>query len=126
MVLPYQLNQQEYERVDGEFTYQGQLYRLAKQKHENDTLYLVCIDSKQEMLLTNSLNDFIKLSNDIPTTSKHAIYFICKLLKDYQRETHEDLIAGAGWFLTIFYSEEKSLYFNPHIPVSSPPPKLLG
>jgi hypothetical protein len=37
VAVPYQIDSEGYERVDGEFEHQGEFYRLVKQKYQNDT-----------------------------------------------------------------------------------------
>lgn len=61
--LPY-VQQQSYERVNGEFEYQGQYYSLVKQRFENDTLFLVCIKDQHKKKLVNVLNEYSNLVNN--------------------------------------------------------------
>lgn len=63
--LPYQISQATFERYNGEIEVDGKLYKYAKRKVANDTLFLMCIPNTKKMLLENARNDFFKLSNDL-------------------------------------------------------------
>lgn len=123
MSLPYELNQQQYERVDGEFAHEGRIYRLVKQKYVSDTLYLVCIPSHKEKLLQNVMSDYIKGLNDIPVSSKNALTLLVKWLKEYQNNFGITIVHSSGWHISVAsYTGTPSVLEN-EIPVHVPPPK---
>src|SRR5207302_5128451 len=45
--VPYAADNQEYDRVTGEFEHRGEVYRLVKQKLYHDTLYIVCVKDRE-------------------------------------------------------------------------------
>ena len=125
MTLPYPMPV-GYERVNGEFEHNGEFFKLVKQKLENDTLNIVCIRDHKEKQLFGAFKDFIKLSNDLPTTdSQHAILLLSKLLKDYGPLLDLEIISCEGW------CKESSMYYqnaallSQDRPVHSPPPKAI-
>ncbi len=80
--LPYQLNTNfEYERINGSFQFQGEFYKLIKQKHVNDTLYIVCLRDSEEKHLNTVVTDFVKITNALPASSKTL-----KLLQGFIKE----------------------------------------
>ena len=82
--LPYQLNADaDYERVDGEFRFKGEFYKLVKQRHTNDTLYIVCIRDNEEKRLNTVVTDFIKASHTLPASSK-AFKLLQGFSKDFE------------------------------------------
>lgn len=80
--LPYQLNSDAgYERIDGDFEYQGEFYKLVKQRLANDTLYIVCIRNSEEKHLNAVVTDFVKISHALPASSKTL-----RLLQGYSKD----------------------------------------
>ena len=80
--IPYAANT-EYERVDGEFTYEGQVYRLVNQKLANDTLFVVCLKDEKGTAINRALTDYVKTFSDKPVDSQsnHKLQF--SFIKEY-------------------------------------------
>jgi len=74
---------ENYERVDGEFEYEGTTYRLIKQKFYNDTAYIVCYKDTRTIALKDALNDYVKSFTDSPTEKKSDGKVSFSFLKDY-------------------------------------------
>lgn len=84
LAIPYQTNT-DYQRVDGSFEHLGEYYKLVKQKIENDTLLIVCYRDKVEKKLSNLLTEYVKVTNDIPSSSKSAaLKLLNSFSKDYE------------------------------------------
>lgn len=91
LTIPYNTISTGYQRAEGSFEYHGELYKLVQQKIADDTLYTVCIRDKHEQKIHNTLTDFVKLSNDLPTTSKQKIKLLGFFLKDFTPAPSIDL-----------------------------------
>lgn len=120
--IPY-LQQQSYERVNGEFEYQGQYYSLVKQRLENDTLYLVCIKDQMKKKLVNVLNEYSNLVNNLPAKAQHPAGQFEKLFKDYTSAAPASISAVGGWCIQLFFVEEEFSLLHQSYPVLSPPPR---
>jgi uncharacterized FlgJ-related protein len=106
ITLPYPIHEAEYQRTDGDFEYQGEYFKLVKQKIENDTLFLVCVKNKEARKIARALTDYSKLANNIPTESnKAALNFLAKLFKDFNPENSLDLSYST-------YLERIIIYFD--------------
>ena len=82
-----------YERVDGEFEYEGTLYRMVKQKFYKDTVYIVCYKDQTTMALKTVIKDYVKSFTDRSTDkAEHqgSAYFI----KDYLVAVKTELTSG--------------------------------
>jgi hypothetical protein len=66
--MPYQLNK-AFERVDGEITLDGKIYKYVKRKIEDGQLVLLCLPDVHKMRLQNARDDFFKQANDLNATS---------------------------------------------------------
>ena len=124
--LPYPIYQNGFERVDGEFEYHGEYYKLVKQKLENDVLHLVCIKDTEARKIAQAMVDYSKLANDIPSGTKQAQNFLAKLFKDYQA-TITDLHAREN----VLIARNNFCEFTPSLvsipfAVNSPPPEKVS
>ncbi len=98
MAIPYHIDSEEYERVDGEIEHQGEFYRLVKQKLEKDTLYIVCIKDKEGKRLNKALADYVKTFTDKPTNaSHHNTNVTSTFIKDYLPQSFSVENSSMGW-----------------------------
>lgn len=77
--LPYSYPQAD-ERVQGEFEFQGDVYRLVRRKVVNDTLYLLCVRDVNARRLQHQFEVYHHQTHDQLTLS-----FLGKLYKDFQQ-----------------------------------------
>ena len=56
--IPYQLNESQFERIDGEITLDGKLYKYVKRKVSEGNLILLCIPDVQKMTLKKAKTGF--------------------------------------------------------------------
>ncbi len=127
LAMPYGADYKDYERVNGEFELKGNFYKLVKQKFEHDTLFVVCVNDKKEKKLVSDLNDYVKLINDLPSSSQQTSKVLLNsIAKDYIPHTTLQLISEAGWILNFTFSQQHSqqLLIN-SLPVLSPPPDFI-
>lgn len=125
--LPYPLYQNGFERINGEFDYQGETYKLVKQKYENDTLFIVCIKDHEAKKISAVLADYSKLANNLPAGSKQALNFLSKLFKDYTKtESYKPACMGAIQITGLNFSEVSFNLAVQSYPVESPPPEVIS
>lgn len=124
--MPYPTYQNGFERVDGEFEYQGEHYKLVKQKLENDTLFIVCIKDRESRKIFTALADFSKQANNLPTGSKQALNYLSKLFKDFtptvviESSFQQPLLSDVKYF-NIGFNLLSISY-----PIDSPPPQVIS
>jgi hypothetical protein len=63
--LPYQNDQAEFERVNGEIEINGKHYNYVKRRIENGQLVVMCIPNQDKTRIENSRDDYFKLINDL-------------------------------------------------------------
>jgi len=84
LTLPYASDMSEYKRVDGEFNYHGEVYRLVKQKFVQDVLFIVCVRDAQSKKIDRALEDYVKTFADNPSSEKnHSKSAAPAIIKDY-------------------------------------------
>ncbi len=128
LALPYPIQQNEFQRVQGDFEHQGEFYKLVKQKYSNDTLYVVCIKNVEEKKAFLVFSDLVKLSTDQASSTSHNqnAKTIVSLIKDYNpvveeihfapRQSIE--LANSFTFLSVTILSQDSSVFSPPPEVS--------
>lgn len=122
--LPYWADSRGYERVNGEFQYQGQFYHLVEQKLEKDTLYVVCIKNASESRLHEAMTDYVKLTNDIPASSQKNVKLFGSMMKDYVKGNSAEILnIQQGWSQATTFGNPSVHILSISSPVFSPPPE---
>lgn len=124
MSLPYPLQQQGYERVDNEFEFGGEYYRLVKQRFENDTLFIVCIQDHHQKKLVNVLNEYSNYANSLPMSANRTLDLFAKLFKDFTANTFQRISTSTGWCALISFGEIHISLLDLPQPIESPPPRV--
>jgi hypothetical protein len=124
VTLPYPIQQQEFQRIDGRFEHHGEFFKLVKHKLQNDTLYIICIRDHQTKHLVNTMTDYVKLTQALPGTSQKALNFLGKLLKDFYSQADIGIALNYGFSMVILFKKTSDSLPDPVIPVHSPPPKV--
>ena len=123
--LPYPLFTDDYQRITGDFDYNGEHYKLIKQKLEGDTLYVVCYKDHASKRIKDAFSDFAKFSNDLPLSSKNSLTFMGKLMKDYEPVQQPRLLQNSGWSIGTTYATSVYHILTIDLPVFSPPPEQV-
>ena len=126
--LPYQNDRQNFERVDGEITYKGKIYKYVKRKIVNGELVLLCLPDHNKMSLQSAKADYFKTANDLVQNSQskksdHSKNTSFKnLASDYIVETskNEDLLFAVKLSVNIS-KEAEHLPSTPHRSPEQPP-----
>lgn len=105
LTLPYATDMNEYERVDGEFNYRGDVYRLVKQKLMSDTLFIVCVKDVQANKIDRALEDYVKTFADNPSSEKNHLKSVPSFSKDYFSLTIAIEKKQMGWEFFIQWPE---------------------
>lgn len=118
VTIPYQSNR-DFERVVGEFEYQGQFYKLVKQRVVNDTLHVVCLLDHKEKELNN---EYAKATNE--SSSSQSLNVVSNPLQEYFQGYALQLIPSSdGWVSSFAYNESISSPVDPIAGKNSPPPR---
>lgn len=84
ITVPYASDSRGFERVNGEFEYNGEFYRLVKQKLSQDTLYIVCVKDVEHKKIHEALSGFVKTFSDQTANSQSSqTGTVITFIKDY-------------------------------------------
>jgi hypothetical protein len=92
--LPYQNDQAQFERVNGEIEINGQHYNYVKRRIEKGQLVVMCIPNHGKTRIENSKDDYFKLINDLQQngdsrkTEKSTSTAFKALFSEYNAETN--------------------------------------
>jgi hypothetical protein len=126
LALPYPIQQQGFERVDGKFEHKGEFYKLVKQRVLNDTLYVICIKDRTEKSLDKTMKDYVKLSNDLPGAANKALNLLGKLIKEYHSGSIIKLSEHTPSLLAVSFADFSTVLITREDKIASPPPKALS
>jgi len=125
LALPYSTTpSSEYKRVNGRFEYEGDVYKLVKQRLQNDTLYVVCIKDHEEKKLINDFKEYAQKAQDTGSNSKKESGTSSKqIIKDYfgngiQLPNDRWIVSTAKYF---FANSAKQVTLLRDVP--TPPPQ---
>lgn len=97
MAVPYMNDDEDFVRVDGMFEYNGEFYRLVKQKYANDTLNVICLRDPANKMIRNALTDYVKTFTDKPSDQQQNTKLTLTFIKDYIPETFAIKTVSDGW-----------------------------
>lgn len=95
--VPYGVDSKDFERVEGEFQYKGETFRLVKQRLHRDTLELVVVRDAKSMEINQALADYVKTFTDKPETSKGTTKITYDFLKDFLTTRIAICSNQSGW-----------------------------
>ena len=124
LTLAYPVQDNGFERINGEFQYQGEFYRLIKQRFYQDTLHIICIKDEQLKNIHEALTDYVKTFSDNPADAKSGSKIKIDFIKDYLGSTTSILHESSGWNYSLSYKREinqKQIIF---LSIPSPPPEV--
>jgi len=123
LVIPYNTDDDDFERVDGEIEYEGEFYRLVKQKLVRDTLHIVCIKDAKSKNIKKALADYVKTFTDKPVDSKTKGKIQISFIKDYLPSSFSISRGSEGWDRSVANKCRLTLFNNVTIAVLGPPPR---
>jgi hypothetical protein len=112
-----------FERVNGDFEYNGEIYRLVKQRLYLDTFRIVCIKDKTATALRNTLTSYVKTfsdeSDDDDTQDTKALPIF---IKEYLPRTFSIEHLSFGWKINVRQESFPRVYCDTfHSSITHPP-----
>jgi hypothetical protein len=123
ITIPYATDSKEFTRVDGEFEYKGEVYRIVKQRLQSDTLHIVCVKDFTAKALKQSLADYVKSYTDKPSSEQSQTKVLQNLIKDFMAAFATLQTINTGWNYEVHLSSISNVFQSITIPIASPPPQ---
>lgn len=80
--VPYSINDNQYESVDGKFAYNHETYRIVKKRMMNDTIFIVCVKDHVEGKIRKQMDEVARSTSDSPQNDKSS-FSTLSFIKDY-------------------------------------------
>lgn len=80
---PYAYNSETFERVDGDFERDGEVYRIIKQRLFRDTFHIVYIKDKTGTALSKAISDYVKTFSEESSDDTQKTGFALSFIKEY-------------------------------------------
>ena len=104
--VPYMPDQPDFDRVDGQFEYNGELYRMVKQRYAKDTLTVVCVTDTEHKKIDLALADYVKTFTDKASDTKPRSKVSLNFIKDYLPISFKIKSSTGGWTLGITHNSQ--------------------
>jgi hypothetical protein len=103
--LPYTQDDTGFERIDGKYEYNGEFFRLVKQRYANDTLTIVCVKDQNEKVIESAIRTYVKTFASQHSENQGAKLQI-SMIKDYLAQSFSLMTGAGGWVAKLhFYSQ---------------------
>jgi hypothetical protein len=124
---PYQLEQRNFQRIDGEINFQGKNFKYVKRKVSDGKLILLCIPDARKMVLKKGKAEYGNAANDINGNSKGSSRSVTQKSfsgNNYTSETFQLNTSGLPDFQTSTLSESvNSKVGSVYLPPPGKPPQ---
>jgi hypothetical protein len=110
LTVPYATNADEFQRVDGEFEHEGEIYRMVKQRFSQDTLFIVCVKDHAGKQISQALKDYVKTFADSPVDSKSQVKTVPSFIKDYIPVSNTFDASSEGWSSPVVYQSHTQIF----------------
>jgi hypothetical protein len=104
--VPYVAHVRDWEKADGQFEYNGQSYRITKQKLTLDAVYIACVKDKEASRINQQLEDFAQTFSDKPVDGKQNAKAFPGFIKEYVSAVITVKPSNAGYRIEMSYNEE--------------------
>jgi len=122
LTLPYPINNIGYQRISGQYEHNGEAFSLVKQKHENDTLFIVCIKNEKADHFKRLAQKFVEQSDE----SQNPFFFLSKFSADFISSYTTDWVHQPGWCMLTLFADVITPKTNVWLRIPSPPPELCA
>lgn len=100
--VPY-AQAKDWEKAEGQFEYQGDVYRITKQRVALDAVYIACVKDGETSRINHQLEDFAKTFSDKPVDGKQGVKTLPSMIKEYITSSISIKSISHGWFLQSTY-----------------------
>jgi hypothetical protein len=102
--IPYMPDQSDFERVNGQFEHNGELYRMVKQRYAEDTLTVICVRDTEHKKIDLVLADYVKTFSDKATNTGSPAKTPVSFIKDYLPVSFHITSSSEGWTLQVLHN----------------------
>jgi hypothetical protein len=120
--IPY-IGETVFGRVNGDFEYHGEMYKLVKQRLSNDTLSIVCVRNETGKKIKMAMSDYVKTFTDKPSHHQSQGKVVPAFIKDFIGTLVSIQPEVNGWAVTQSFAESRFDLSSIAYTITSPPPR---
>jgi hypothetical protein len=113
----------QYSRIDGEFEKDGQVFRLIKQRHYQDTFHIVFIKDERGTLIKHALSDYARAFSEKTQDDDSKLIVLPVFIREYLVAREQSITHFIG-VLQIFGTRAASVFIDTYAPKVTQPPRL--
>lgn len=122
LAIPY-MGETDFERVKGDFEYQGEIYKLVKQRLSHDTLSIICVRNETGKKIKVALADYVKTFTDKGQDAGHHSKVVPNFIKDFLPTEIVVEQSVTGWTKQLEFASFHQEVHTMNIVAISPPPR---
>ena len=125
--LPYPIRTEEYAPASGKITYNGKSYEMIKQRHYQDTLYVVCIVDQEQSIVAGKVKEYNDAMAEARQDRSKELKPVTPFAKYCLSPPYQLLVHASGWARTQSFGERSNLYdYSVQPSLLRPPSTTLG
>jgi hypothetical protein len=115
-----------FDRVEGDFEQGGKFYEIVKQRLENDTIFIYCLNNEKEEVLYSQLTDHINthILGGKPGKNKKSDKSFDNLLKEYLPKSSATFSCSRDHVILQNNFAYNKTFTSLDYPVIVPPPRI--
>ena len=124
---PYQVEQNNFERINGEVNINGKIFKYVKRKVSDGNLILLCIADDHKNILKKAKSDYETAANDLPSNNKtpgRSGFQKNLNSSDYIYQCGSVVLCECGSVNLKFHSFITVNFTDPHISTPGKPPEF--
>ncbi|MEI9920858.1 MAG: hypothetical protein WDO14_19000 [Bacteroidota bacterium] len=116
----------EYHRIDGEFQFEGTLYRMVKQRVEGNMRYVVCVKDQETQIASEEINNVIAAvaGQPVKESGSSAMKALGSLLKYCDTSLATESSSANGWSREYVFTYPEDTYSFTSVRALFHPPSL--
>ncbi len=130
LTLPYQTDTDDFERISGEVSFEGKIYKYVERKMENGHFVLKCLPDYNKMQVEHKKNELVKNSLDQSPNNSNKPGSGSNILKFVSNEYEENIFTlhfpQAASYSNIYALINEAKIFSLHITAPGQPPDALA
>lgn len=100
--VQYASQEKDWERADGPFEYNGDVYRIIKKRLTLDALFIDCVKDNENSRINDQLEDFANTFTDNPVDGKGSVKHFPGFIKEYVLH-FTTINSTTGWSQVVKY-----------------------
>ena len=125
MNMPYG-QEKDWEKAEGQFEHQGEMYRMVKQKITLDAIFIACVKDNEGSRINQQQDDFVQTFTDGPGDSKHNFKSLPSFINEYFSHVVIVKPSVVGWSLEVAYVTAPQTLVSTFSPSIVHPPERLA